>query len=66
MMVSNIKLRGVNQLLTETKGVPHSAAPDTGKYIQITTKKNIQKQSQDYKFDFRIQCCRCQGHVFYR
>lgn len=42
MMVSNIKLRGVNQLLMETKGVLHFPAPDPEKYIQITTttKKN--------------------------
>lgn len=48
MMVSDIKPRGVNQLLTETKGVLHSPAPDPEKYIQITTtKKYMQKQSQD-------------------
>lgn len=66
MMVSDIKLRGVNQLLTETKGVLHSPAPEPDKYIQITTKKYICKnKARTSKFDFTNQCCRCQGHVFF-
>lgn len=65
MMVSDIKLRGKSTSYGNKRS-PAFSCTRSRKIHSNNNKKYICKnKARTSKFDFRNQCCRCQGHVFF-